>query len=114
MINSHSWSMPREAIHVMHFTLGPIKPWHWWASWVAAESAAWQAVRSQVHCRDAALVRYQTCVVCACSFFCISLFLIQIEPSAALVRSHSRPLMQCMKLSWVAVVALVEGPNMHT
>ena len=57
MINSHSWTVPRESIHVIHFTLGPIKPWQWWAPWVADESSSWQAVRAQVHCRDAALVR---------------------------------------------------------
>ncbi|KAK9813431.1 hypothetical protein WJX73_008648 [Symbiochloris irregularis] len=52
MIGGHSWTIPRSSIRVMHFTLGPIKPWQWWAAWIADECATWQYTRSQLHLRD--------------------------------------------------------------
>jgi hypothetical protein len=30
---------------VLHFTLGPLKPWHWFAPWLVPAAQAWQDVR---------------------------------------------------------------------
>ena len=56
VINSRRWGLPREQIHVMHFTLGPIKPWQWYAPWVSDEFATWQAVRARLDAHGAAKV----------------------------------------------------------
>ena len=40
----------------MHFTLGPIKPWHWFAPWVSDEFATWQTMRAGLAAQDAAQV----------------------------------------------------------
>ena len=29
----NKWMMPEDSIKVIHFTLGPFKPWTWWVSW---------------------------------------------------------------------------------
>ena len=35
VVNSNRWMVPREDIHVMHYTLGAnLKPWNWWTGWV--------------------------------------------------------------------------------
>jgi hypothetical protein len=40
--------VPRARLHVLHYTLGPLKPWHWWSSWLVAENLAWQEVRARL------------------------------------------------------------------
>ena len=39
------WPLPRDSLRVLHFTLGPLKPWQWWAPWLVPAAAEWQAVR---------------------------------------------------------------------
>ena len=56
LINSRQWGMPRKDIAVMHFTLGPIKPWHWFAPWICDEFAVWQNLRARLALQDAAQV----------------------------------------------------------
>ena len=52
MIGGHSWTIPRSTIRIMHFTLGPIKPWQWWAPWIADECATWQDARAALYLQD--------------------------------------------------------------
>jgi hypothetical protein len=44
---SNRWPLPRESLRVLHFTLGPLKPWQWWAPWLVPAAAEWQAVRAR-------------------------------------------------------------------
>lgn len=39
-----------EAVRVLHFTLGPLKPWDWWAGWISPPFAAlgWREVRARL------------------------------------------------------------------
>lgn len=34
---------------VIHYTLGPLKPWDWWTSWLLKPVDVWQNVREQLH-----------------------------------------------------------------
>ncbi len=43
--HSNTWPLPRSSLRVLHFTLGPLKPWQWWAPWLVPAAAEWQAVR---------------------------------------------------------------------
>lgn len=45
VLNSNRWMIPEDKISVVHFTLGPIKPWQWWSSWVIKDVARWDAIR---------------------------------------------------------------------
>ena len=56
IINSRRWSLPRQEIAVMHFTLGPVKPWHWFAPWICDEFSTWQQMRKRLDLQDAAQV----------------------------------------------------------
>ena len=42
---SERWPLPASSLRVLHFTLGPLKPWHWPATWLVPAAAAWQDVR---------------------------------------------------------------------
>jgi hypothetical protein len=42
---SNKWPLPRASLRVLHFTLGPLKPWQWWAPWLVPAADEWQAVR---------------------------------------------------------------------
>ena len=48
------WPLPEAALRVLHFTLGPVKPWHWWAPWLLPAAAAWQDVRTRTPAGGAA------------------------------------------------------------
>ncbi|GMH36727.1 hypothetical protein BSKO_04600 [Bryopsis sp. KO-2023] len=48
VINSNRWMIPEEDIRVVHFTLGPIKPWHWWASWIIKDIMMWKIYRKRL------------------------------------------------------------------
>ncbi|CAK9177243.1 unnamed protein product [Ilex paraguariensis] len=37
-----------EQLHVIHYTLGPLKPWDWWTSWLLKPVDVWQSVRVQL------------------------------------------------------------------
>lgn len=42
VVASNRWMLPRSSLYVMHFTLGPFKPWLWWSSWLVREDPTWQ------------------------------------------------------------------------
>lgn len=44
LLNSNKWMIPREDLRIIHFTLGPFKPWNWWTSWVIHEVSIWQVI----------------------------------------------------------------------
>lgn len=48
LFNSERWSIPESKLRVVHFTLGPIKPWNWWSSWLLKPGAQWQYFRSHL------------------------------------------------------------------
>ena len=39
------WPLPAASLRVLHFTLGPLKPWHWPATWLVPAATTWQDVR---------------------------------------------------------------------
>ena len=47
-LNANKWMIATDAVRVMHFTLGPIKPWFWWASWLLDCVGTWQHVRERL------------------------------------------------------------------
>lgn len=42
IFNSERWSVPEDSLKVIHYTLGPIKPWDWWSSWLVKPAAIWR------------------------------------------------------------------------
>jgi len=42
---SNKWPLPRDTLSVLHYTLGPLKPWQWWTPWLIDAADEWQAVR---------------------------------------------------------------------
>ncbi|CAK9154859.1 unnamed protein product, partial [Ilex paraguariensis] len=42
------WMVDEEQLHVIHYTLGPLKPWDWWTSWLLKPVDVWQNVRVQL------------------------------------------------------------------
>mmetsp|Transcript_7207 Transcript_7207/g.44844 ORF Transcript_7207/g.44844 Transcript_7207/m.44844 type:complete len:557 (-) Transcript_7207:420-2090(-) len=48
LFNSERWSIPESKLRVIHFTLGPIKPWNWWSSWLLKPGAQWQGFRNHL------------------------------------------------------------------
>lgn len=37
-----------KEISVIHYTLGPLKPWDWWTSWLLKPVDIWQDVREHL------------------------------------------------------------------
>ncbi|PNH01302.1 putative glucuronosyltransferase [Tetrabaena socialis] len=48
VVGSNKWMIPRSSLYIIHYTLGPFKPWVWWSGWLVAENPAWQAVRARL------------------------------------------------------------------
>lgn len=48
VVNGNRWPVPRSELHVLHYTLGPLKPWHWWGSWLLAEAGVWREARARL------------------------------------------------------------------
>ncbi|KAK2970402.1 hypothetical protein RJ640_016256 [Escallonia rubra] len=42
------WMVEERELHVIHYTLGPLKPWDWWTSWLLKPVDVWQNVREQL------------------------------------------------------------------
>ncbi|KAL9661470.1 hypothetical protein QQ045_026294 [Rhodiola kirilowii] len=74
-------------LRVIHYTLGPLKPWDWWTSWLLKPVDVWQNVREQLHeslpgtgggknPNDAAVVNFLFLVpfiaICACYYRSLS------------------------------------------
>lgn len=35
------WKVNASEIGVLHYTIGPLKPWDWWTSWLLKPVDAW-------------------------------------------------------------------------
>ncbi|XP_065852116.1 inositol phosphorylceramide glucuronosyltransferase 1 isoform X2 [Euphorbia lathyris] len=45
---ANKWMVNETQLHVIHYTLGPLKPWDWWTSWLLKPVDIWQNVREQL------------------------------------------------------------------
>ncbi|KAM2895614.1 hypothetical protein FF1_010699 [Malus domestica] len=45
---ANKWMVDESELHVIHYTLGPLKPWDWWTSWLLKPVDVWQNVRVQL------------------------------------------------------------------
>jgi len=43
---SNRWPVAQSELAVLHFTLGPLKPWQWWTAWLTPDStSSWGSTR---------------------------------------------------------------------
>lgn len=42
---ANKWMVDESELHVIHYTLGPLKPWDWWTSWLLKPVDVWQDIR---------------------------------------------------------------------
>ncbi|KAI3458736.1 hypothetical protein Pfo_015399 [Paulownia fortunei] len=42
---ANKWMVDEEELHVIHYTLGPLKPWDWWTHWLVKPVDVWQNAR---------------------------------------------------------------------
>ncbi|XP_031283835.1 inositol phosphorylceramide glucuronosyltransferase 1 isoform X1 [Pistacia vera] len=42
---ANKWMVNETELRVIHYTLGPLKPWDWWTSWLLKPVDVWQDVR---------------------------------------------------------------------
>ncbi|KAK9919411.1 hypothetical protein M0R45_028004 [Rubus argutus] len=42
---ANKWMVNESELSVIHYTLGPLKPWDWWTSWLLKPVDVWQNVR---------------------------------------------------------------------
>ncbi|CAL5208430.1 unnamed protein product [Lathyrus oleraceus] len=45
---ANKWMVDEKELRVIHYTLGPLKPWDWWTSWLLKPVDVWQNVRQQL------------------------------------------------------------------
>ncbi|XP_059665764.1 inositol phosphorylceramide glucuronosyltransferase 1 [Cornus florida] len=45
---ANKWMVDEKELRVIHYTLGPLKPWDWWTSWLLKPVDVWQNVRKQL------------------------------------------------------------------
>ncbi|KAH7543340.1 inositol phosphorylceramide glucuronosyltransferase 1 [Ziziphus jujuba] len=45
---ANKWMVDERELRVIHYTLGPLKPWDWWTSWLLKPVDVWQNVREQL------------------------------------------------------------------
>ncbi|CAL9133986.1 inositol phosphorylceramide glucuronosyltransferase 1-like [Musa acuminata AAA Group] len=45
---ANKWMVKEEELRVIHYTLGPLKPWDWWTAWLLKPVDVWQNVRKQL------------------------------------------------------------------
>ncbi|KAG2696683.1 hypothetical protein I3760_07G070500 [Carya illinoinensis] len=45
---ANKWMVNESELCVIHYTLGPLKPWDWWTSWLLKPVDVWQNVREQL------------------------------------------------------------------
>jgi hypothetical protein len=41
---SMQWMVDENELRVIHYTLGPLKPWDWWTSWLLKPVDVWQVL----------------------------------------------------------------------
>ncbi|XP_042469763.1 inositol phosphorylceramide glucuronosyltransferase 1-like [Zingiber officinale] len=42
---ANKWMVDEKELKVIHYTLGPLKPWDWWTAWLLKPVDVWQNVR---------------------------------------------------------------------
>ncbi|XP_044482389.1 inositol phosphorylceramide glucuronosyltransferase 1 isoform X1 [Mangifera indica] len=42
---ANKWMVNETELRVIHYTLGPLKPWDWWTSWLLKPVDVWQDIR---------------------------------------------------------------------
>ncbi|KAI3517807.1 hypothetical protein L1887_17027 [Cichorium endivia] len=45
---ANKWMVDEKELRVIHYTLGPLKPWDWWTSWLLKPVDVWQDIREQL------------------------------------------------------------------
>ncbi|XP_078440430.1 plant glycogenin-like starch initiation protein 6 [Wolffia australiana] len=45
---ANKWMVDERELKVIHYTLGPLKPWDWWTSWLLKPVDVWQNVREKL------------------------------------------------------------------
>ncbi|GMI84501.1 monocation-induced [Ca2+]i increases 1, INOSITOL PHOSPHORYLCERAMIDE GLUCURONOSYLTRANSFERASE 1 [Hibiscus trionum] len=45
---ANKWMVDESELRVIHYTLGPFKPWDWWTSWLLKPVDVWQNIREQL------------------------------------------------------------------
>ncbi|KAJ4910678.1 Inositol phosphorylceramide glucuronosyltransferase 1 [Raphanus sativus] len=42
---ANKWMVDDSKLRVIHYTLGPLKPWDWWTAWLVKPVEAWHGIR---------------------------------------------------------------------
>ncbi|KAL9247998.1 hypothetical protein vseg_021365 [Gypsophila vaccaria] len=45
---ANKWMVDEKKLRVIHYTLGPLKPWDWWTAWLVKPVDLWQDIRLKV------------------------------------------------------------------
>ncbi|XP_042513003.1 inositol phosphorylceramide glucuronosyltransferase 1-like [Macadamia integrifolia] len=45
---ANKWMVDEKELRVIHYTLGPLKPWDWWTAWLVKPVDLWQNVREHL------------------------------------------------------------------
>ncbi|XP_043691596.1 inositol phosphorylceramide glucuronosyltransferase 1-like [Telopea speciosissima] len=45
---ANKWMVDEKELRVIHYTLGPLKPWDWWTAWLLKPVDHWQNVREHL------------------------------------------------------------------
>ncbi|KAJ4955417.1 hypothetical protein NE237_012200 [Protea cynaroides] len=45
---ANKWMVDEKELRVIHYTLGPLKPWDWWTAWLLKPVDLWQNVRERL------------------------------------------------------------------
>ncbi|WOL16736.1 inositol phosphorylceramide glucuronosyltransferase 1-like [Canna indica] len=45
---ANKWMVDEKELKIIHYTLGPLKPWDWWTAWLLKPVDVWQNVRQQL------------------------------------------------------------------
>ncbi|KAM3242333.1 hypothetical protein ACQJBY_054795 [Aegilops geniculata] len=45
---ANKWMVDEKELRIIHYTLGPLKPWDWWTAWLVKPVAVWQDVRQNL------------------------------------------------------------------
>lgn len=49
VLNHNRWPFDQDSIRVIHYTLGPIKPWQWWSLWALGQDALHPWIHARNH-----------------------------------------------------------------
>ncbi|KQJ83610.1 hypothetical protein BRADI_5g15780v3 [Brachypodium distachyon] len=45
---ANKWMVDEKDLRVIHYTLGPLKPWDWWTAWLVKPVEIWQDIRQKL------------------------------------------------------------------